>query len=156
MNELSLEQTPKTPQIDLNHLTGDLLLYGKSIPENAAKIYEPVLNWIEEYIKEARPVTNLRLNLEYFNTASTIWFTKILKALLRIKEADYVIILHLFLPVEDFDEIDDFDDIKDAFIPISNIDPGGVGIEIRLYGIDDDGKILKETLVFIESELIVN
>ena len=156
MNQLSLEQTPRTPQIDFNHLNGDLLLYGKSIPENAAKVYEPVLNWVEEYIKEARPITNLRLNLEYFNTSSTIWFTKILKTLLRIKEADYVIILHLFIPVEDFDEIDDFDDIKDAFVPISSIDPNGVGIEIRLYGMDDNGKIIKETLVFIESEMISN
>ena len=99
MNELILEQTPKTPQIDLNHLTGDLIFFGKSIPENAAKIYEPVLNWVKEYIQEARPITNLRLNLEYYNTASTIWFTKIFKMLLRIKESDYVIILHLYLSI---------------------------------------------------------
>jgi hypothetical protein len=155
MDEISFEQTAKTPQIDFNHLSGDLLLYGRSIPENAAKIYEPVFNWVNEYILEPRPITNLRLNLEYYNTASTIWFTKILKTLLKIKEADYVIILHLYLPVEDFDEIDDFDDIKDAFVPIANIDPSGVGIEIRLYATDDHGKIVKETLVFIESEQVV-
>jgi hypothetical protein len=156
MNEFSLEQTAKTPQIDFNHLSGDLLLYGRSIPENAAKVYEPVLNWINEYIQEARQITNLRLNLEYYNTASTIWFTKILKALLRIKESDYVIILHLYLPIEDFEEIDDFDDIKDAFVPIANLDPTGVGIEIKLYATDENGRIVKETLVFIESDQLVN
>jgi hypothetical protein len=156
MNELFLEQTPKTPQVYFNHVIGELLLYGKSIPENAAKVYEPVLNWVEEYVQEARPVTNLRLNLEYYNTSSAIWFTKILKALLRIKEADYVIILNLYLPIEDFDEINDFEDIKDAFVPISSIDPNGVGVEIKLYGMDDGGKIIKETLVFIESEISVN
>jgi hypothetical protein len=156
MNELSIDQTPKTPQIDLNHLTGDLIFYGKSIPENAAKIYEPVLNWIKGYIHEARPITNLRLNLEYYNTASTIWFTKIFKMLLRITESDYVIILHLYLSIEDFDEIDDFDDIKDTFLPISNIDPNGIGIEIKLYGIDNNRVVLKERLVFIESEQPVN
>ena len=156
MNELILEQTPKTPQIDLNHLTGDLIFFGKSIPENAAKIYEPVLNWVKEYIQEARPITNLRLNLEYYNTASTIWFTKIVKTLIRIKECDYVIVLHLYMSIEDFNEIDDFDDIKDAFLPVSNIDSDNIGIEIRLYGIEDNGEIIKEKLVFIESEQILS
>lgn len=156
MNELIFDQTPKTPQIDLNHLTGDIIFCGKSIPENAAKIYEPVLNWVKEYIQEARPITNLRLNLEYYNTASTIWFTKIVKTLTHIKESDYVIIFHLYLSIEDFNEIDDYDDIKDAFLPVSNIDSSNIGIEIRLYGIKDNGDIIKEKLVFIESEQILS
>jgi len=156
MKELVIEQTPKTPQISMNHLTGDIIFTGKSIPENAAKVYETVLNWVNEYIHDARPITNLRLNLEYFNTASSIWFTKILKALIRIKEPDYILIVHLYLPVEDYDEIDDYDDIKDAFIPIASIDPSGIGIEITLYGLDDNNVIVRETLVFIESEQFIH
>jgi hypothetical protein len=152
MNELILEQTPKTPQIDLNQLTGNLIFSGKSIPENAAKIYEPVLNWVTEYILKASPTTNLRLNLEYYNTASSIWLTKIIKVLIRINEPDYSLIVHLYLPIEDYDEINEFDDIKDAFIPISYIDQEAIlSIGIRLYGTDDKGEIIKETLVFIEN-----
>jgi len=150
MKELILEQTPKTPQIDLNQLTGNLIFSGKSIPENAAKIYEPVLNWVTEYILKASPTTNLRLNLEYYNTASSIWLTKIIKVLIRINEPDYSLIVHLYLPIEDYDEINEFDDIKDAFIPISYIDQEAIlSIGIRLYGTDDKGEIIKETLVFI-------
>ena len=40
IKNLFIEPTPKTPQIDLNHLTGELIFSGKSIPENAAKLYE--------------------------------------------------------------------------------------------------------------------
>jgi hypothetical protein len=155
MNELMFEQTPKTPQIDLNHWTGELIFFGKSIPENAAKVYEPVLNWVKEYIQEAKPITNLRLNLEYYNTSSSIWFTKILKVLFQINNPDYAIILHLYLPVEDFDELNDFDDIKDAFLPISNVTNSSIGIGIRLYGLDENSKVLKDTLVFIESEQLI-
>jgi hypothetical protein len=152
INELLIEQTPKTPQIDLNQLTGDLIFSGKSIPENAAKVYEPVLNWVTDYILKASPTTNLRLNLEYYNTASSIWLTKILKVLIRINEPDYALIIHLYLPVEDYDEMNDFDDIKDAFLPISYIDPNTIlSIGIKLYGTDDNGEIIKETLVFIEN-----
>jgi len=157
MNELFLEQSPKTPQIDLNQFTGELIFFGKSIPENAAKIYEPVLKWISEYIHEARPITNLRLNLEYYNTSTSIWFTKIFKMLMQIKDPDYVIIVHLYLPLEDYEEMDDFDDIKDAFIPISNIDNNALpGIGIRLYCTNEKGEIIKEKLVFIEREQLIN
>ncbi len=145
-----IEQTPKTPQIDLNQLTGDLIFFGKSIPENAAKVYEPVLNWATEYILNPRPTTNFRLNLEYFNTASSLWLAKILKVLVKINVPDYVLIIHLYLPLEEFDEMKDFEDIKDVFVPITDIFHGySLSIGIKLYGTDDDGEIIKDSLVFI-------
>jgi hypothetical protein len=150
---LILEQTPKTPQIDLNHLTGELIFSGKSIPENAAKVYEPLLNWVTDYILKARPTTNLRLDLEYFNTASAIWLAKIIKVLVGINEPDYVLIIHLYLSIEDYNEINEFDDIKDSFIPIAGIDHGDINsISIKLYGRDDNGVIIKETMVYIEQK----
>ena len=152
-----MEGTIKTPFIDLNQLSGDLIFSGKSIPENAAKIYEPVLNWMTEYIIKARPTTNLRLDLEYFNTASLLWLTKIIKVLIRINNPDYTLIVHLYLPIEDYNEVNDFDDIKDAFIPISNIDNSRIPcIGIKLYGTDDKGEIIKDTLVFIEPEQFID
>jgi hypothetical protein len=48
---LVIEGTPKTPQIELDPFTGDFIFSGKSIPENAAKVYEPVLKWVSEYIQ---------------------------------------------------------------------------------------------------------
>ncbi len=150
---LIIEQTPKTPQIDLNQLTGDLIFSGKSIPENAAKVYEPVLNWVTEYILKAKPTTNLRFNLEYFNTTSTIWLVKILKLLIRINEPDYVLILHLYLPIDEYNEMNEFEDIRDAFSPIEDILHGTIpSIGIKLHGTDDNGVIIKDTLVFLEQE----
>src|SRR5664279_1117801 len=96
-NSLIIEGTPKSPQIELNPITGDFIFSGRSIPENAARIYEPILNWISEYILNARPTTNLRLNMEYFNTSSSLWLAKILKVLVRINEPDFVLIIHLYL-----------------------------------------------------------
>jgi hypothetical protein len=151
MNELIIEQTPKTPQIDLNQLSGDLLFYGRSIPENATKLYEPVLNWIAEYILTASPTTNLRLDLEYFNTASSIYLAKMLKVLTRIKVPEYVLIIHLYFPVEEFNEMNDFEDINDAFSPITDIFHDAItSIGIKLYAKDDRGEIIKTRLVFIE------
>jgi hypothetical protein len=156
INTLIIDGTAKTPQIELNHLTGDLIFSGKSIPENA-KVYETVLNWASEYIQKARPVTNLRLNLEYFNTSSLLWLTKILKVLIQIKDPDYVLIVNLYMTIEEFDEIDDFNDIKDTFLPISNLVNSSVScIGIKLYGTDEKGEIVKETIVFLEPDQFVN
>ena len=147
---LFVEQTPKTPQVDLNHLNGELILFGKSIPENAAKVYEPVLNWVSEYILHARPTTNLRLNLEYFNTSSSIWLVKILKILIQIKNPDFVLIIHIYLPVEDYNDMEESGDLKDAFAPISDIlYDGVVSIGIKVYGTEENGKIIKDKLIFI-------
>jgi len=145
-----IEQTPRTPQIDLNRFTGELVFSGKSIPENANKVYEPIFNWVSEYILNARPTTNIRLNLEYFNTATSLWLAKILKVLIQIKQTEYIIILHLYLAIDDYEDIEDFGDIIDVFAPIAEIFHQSIpGIGIKIYGTDDEGKIIKDKLVYI-------
>jgi hypothetical protein len=146
---LILEETPKTPLIELNPLTGDFIFSGRSIPENAAKVYEPILNWVTEYIKHARPTTNLRLNMEYFNTSSSLWLAKILKVLVRISDPDYVLIIHLYLPIDEFEEMKEFEDIKDVFFPIADIFQFAIpSIGIRLYGTEKE-QIVRDKMVFI-------
>jgi hypothetical protein len=156
MKQLIIEQTPKTPQIELNQLTGELLFYGRSIPENATKLYEPVLNWATEYVSKACPTTNLRLDLEYFNTASSIYLAKMLRILTRIKAPEYVLIIHLYFPVEEFNAMNAFEDIYDAFSPVTDIfhDAKAI-IGIKLYAKTVGGEIVKTRLVFIEHEQVI-
>ncbi len=150
IEELIIEETPKTPHIDLNPATGDLIISGKSIPENAAKVYEPVLDWVQGYIQNPRQTTNIRLNLEYFNTASSIWLAKVLKVLVKINVPDYVLFIHIYLAIEDFDEMNEIDDIKEAFGPIADILASSTtSLGLKVYGIADDGEVIKERLVFI-------
>jgi hypothetical protein len=147
---LVIEGSPKTPYVELNHLTGDFIFSGRSIPENAAKVYEPILNWMSEYILNAKPTTNLRLNLDYYNTASSLWLAKILKVLVRINDPDYVLIIHIYLPLEEFDEMNEFEDIKDVFFPIADIFQFAIpSICIKLYGTDDEEVVVKDKMVYI-------
>jgi hypothetical protein len=146
---LLIEQTEKTPLIDLNQFTGELILSGRSIPENANKVYEPVFNWAKEYISKARPTTNVRLNLDYFNTSSSLWMVKILKVLSKIDNPDYVMIVHLYFHIEEFNEME-IEDLKDVMIPIAEIIPGAIpSIGVKIYGTDDKGIVIKDTVIFI-------
>lgn len=147
LKNLFVEQSDKTPLIDLNHMSGELILAGKSIPINAPRIFEPILEWVNEYVKNPRQTTNLRLNLEYFNTASSIWIAKIVKALTSISKPECVLILHIYFPVEDFDDIDD---IKDDLSPVIDlISSATVSVGLKIYGTDESGKVLKESMIFI-------
>jgi len=147
LKNLFIEQSDKTPLIDLNNMSGELILAGKSIPINAPRIFEPILEWVNEYVKNPRQTTNLRLNLEYFNTASSIWIAKIVKALTSINKPECVLILHIYFPVEDFDDIDD---IKDDLSPVIDvISNATVSVGLKIYGTDESGKVLKESMIFI-------
>jgi len=149
IKNIFIEKTAKTPQIDFNQLTGELILFGKSIPENAAKVYEPLLDWINDYIKSPRKTTNLRLNLEYFNTSSAIWFAKMVNALSKISEEDCVLFIHLYFDIEDF-EVMDMEELKDIVGPlVDNIGEGKISIGLKTYGTDVKGKIVKEATIFI-------
>ncbi len=149
LNNYTLEQTPKTPQIDLNQISGELILSGRSIPENAAKIYEPVLNWVREYVLKAKPITNLRLNLEYFNTSSMMWLSRILGVLKKINDPEYILYVHLYMPVEEYDEMNDIEDIRDALLPVRDIlQDATPGVGNKLYG-TDKSEVIKDALVFI-------
>jgi hypothetical protein len=147
---LIIDETPKTPQVDLNPFTGDFIFSGRSIPENAAKVYEPILNWVSDYILHARPTTNLRLNLEYFNTSSSLWLAKIFKVLVRINEPDFVLIFHLYLPIDEFDDMKEFEDIKEAFFPIADVLQFAIpSVGLRLYGTNEADEVVKDRLVFV-------
>ncbi len=71
--------------------------------------------------------------------------------LIQIKEPDYVLIIHIYLPLEDFDDMEESGDLKDTFAPISDIlHDAVVSIGIKVYGTDDSGKVIKDKLIFIE------
>jgi len=149
LKNLFIEGSVKTPQIDLNYINGELIFSGRSIPENSAELYENILEWVHEYIKSPRKNTNLRLNLEYFNTASSIWLGKIVKALSTIENSEYTLIIHLYFSIEEFENMDS-EDIKDALSPVVDIiGSPTISIGIKIYGTDSGGQILKESIVLI-------
>ena len=60
------------------------------------------------------------------------------------------LIFHLYLPLDEFDELEEFEDIKDAFFPIADVLQFAVpSIGIKLYGTNDEDVIVKDKLVFI-------
>jgi len=79
MENLEIAGTPKTPTILLNGEDGTMLLEGRSNPENARDFFQPVMDWLEEYLKHPAERTDLKINLELFNTSSSKYLMEILR-----------------------------------------------------------------------------
>jgi len=152
MNELQgiyTEGTPKTPRVEFTHLIGELVLEGRSIPENAAKVYEPLLVWINEYIKAPCPTTNLHLRLEYFNSASLVWITKLVLALGKIELESAILYIHMYFEIEDFEDgiTDDLSDIIDVLV--EKIHDAKLNTAFKTHGLDKNGKVVRESTILI-------
>ncbi|MFZ5970770.1 MAG: DUF1987 domain-containing protein [Bacteroidota bacterium] len=85
MEILNLEGTEDTPKIILNKQNGIFEISGRSLPEDSAEFYRPVLEWIANYGKDPNPTTEFAFKLEYFNTASSKLILDVLSALEDIK-----------------------------------------------------------------------
>lgn len=149
LKDLHIKGTSKTPQIDLDAEKGILSFIGKSIPENATSFYESTFKWAEQYSKSPARNTNLKLNVVYFNTASILWMGKLLKLLSRIPKPEHVLFIHLYFDIEEYDSMGE-EDVKEALSPILDVTGEATcSIGIKLYGVDDDGNIMKENIVLV-------
>ncbi|MFQ3578770.1 MAG: DUF1987 domain-containing protein [Bacteroidales bacterium] len=74
--------TEETPDIILNPEDKRLEIAGRAYPENANYLFDPILEWIENYyqISQTEPL-ELIIKLEYYNSASAKKMTQILYVL---------------------------------------------------------------------------
>ncbi len=86
MTDLIINSTDETPEIVFK-TSGDLLIKGVSIPENVARFYAPVTEWLEE-LKTCLPAhTRLVFEIEYINTSSSRSLIDISRRIASIKNS---------------------------------------------------------------------
>ena len=80
MELVSLDSTRKTPGVLLDP-EGKIRIGGRSIPEDASKFYDFILNWVLEYVTSPKDSTTVDIALEYFNSGSAKFVMQILREL---------------------------------------------------------------------------
>jgi hypothetical protein len=81
MKALVIEGTDETARIVLDKKNATFEITGRSLPEDSAEFFDPVLQWVKEYRKDPNPETNVVFRLDYFNTASSKFIQDILAQL---------------------------------------------------------------------------
>jgi len=71
MDVIKIKGTDDTPNVILDAQNNIIEFSGRSLPEDVATFYAPIIEWIIQYAKTPNPKTNVVFKLEYFNTASS-------------------------------------------------------------------------------------
>lgn len=103
MENLQLEGSAKTPQVNFDSQNGKLMLKGRSIPENSIEFYKPLNDWIDSYALEPTEVTTIDIKLEYFNTSSSKCILDLFKKLEKINGAKTEVSVNWYFEEDDED-----------------------------------------------------
>jgi hypothetical protein len=76
-----------TPSISFDPENGTLEIKGRSIPENPIEFYTPLIDALDKYAISPKPVTEVTLRLEYYNSSSSKCLLEIFKKLERIRRS---------------------------------------------------------------------
>jgi len=106
MDTLSIEGTPKTPTIRFDGSKGLIEVKGRSIPENSIEFYKPLVEWLEAYATEAKPQTQVNIQLEYFNTSSSKCILDVFKKLEAIYKVNQGVTINWFYDEDDEDMLE--------------------------------------------------
>ncbi len=71
MSVINIEHTETTPKVIFNKEKGVFIIEGKTLPENVNQFYEPLFDWLNNYVNNPNDETILEIKLEYINTASS-------------------------------------------------------------------------------------
>lgn len=82
ISNLIIEEGNQSPAIELKE--GILTFRGRAIIENPETFFEPVFEWIKEYMKEPADTTLVDIRFEYIDMAATQSLFKILTKLAQL------------------------------------------------------------------------
>ncbi len=85
MEDFIREQSSNTPGIVLKK-EGYIRISGRSIHENPETFFEPLVMWVEDYMKEPADVTTVDIELEYFNSSSAKYILTMLQVLSAVEK----------------------------------------------------------------------
>ncbi|TAE04255.1 MAG: DUF1987 domain-containing protein [Bacteroidetes bacterium] len=81
MENFFIKGSEETPTVSLNADTGIMEISESSYPEYTNEIYNPLLEWMEEYMMEPNRKVTFNFRLDYFNTSTSFRFQQIINLL---------------------------------------------------------------------------
>lgn len=116
MENLHIEATKYTPEINLDAKKGFLSFSGKSYPENTFDFYQPTLEWVNTYfVQETQKSTVIEMDIIYFNSSSSKLFFDLFDILEEAHESGKEIIVRWLYDVENENALEAGEDFKEDF-----------------------------------------
>jgi hypothetical protein len=103
MEALVIQATDETPEIVLDPSQKQFVFSGKSLPEDVATFYSPVLSWLDAYVNVPLDETVVEFKMDYFNTASSKIVLDILMKLEEIHTGGGKLLIRWYCKESDVD-----------------------------------------------------
>ena len=84
---LQIDATQDCPGVLFDPESGIFKIEGKSLPENAPRFYQPLRDWLSEYVANPNPTTDFIFDLEYYNSSSARQLIELMFVLERIPDS---------------------------------------------------------------------
>ena len=122
MDSYYLGATHKTPELNFDFSSGVFEISGRSIPENSIEFYRPLLKCLDEYIKDPKERTHLKIILEYFNTSSSKCLVEIFRRMEKLYKNGQHLKIDWYYEKEDEDILESGQDFKEIMkLPIEMV-----------------------------------
>ena len=99
MNDLIINSTDKSLAVDISY--GILNFTGRSILTDPKIFFDPILKWVNKYVKNPAEETVANIKLEYIDTASTQSLYQILRLLNTVKKKGLVYMVNWYVEDQD-------------------------------------------------------
>lgn len=113
MTNLDIAASEKTPHICASAQSGRIEITGRSIPENSLGFYEIVFEWIKKYSQSPAPLTEMIIELDYFNTSSSKCILDVFRLIESIGNAGHKCQIKWIYETEDEDMMEAGEDYRE-------------------------------------------
>jgi hypothetical protein len=87
---LDLDSTDDLPCVLFDSEKGIFEISKRSLPENAMLFYEPLINYVNEYLKAPKEETNVVFHFDYISTSSTKQIMKMIMLFDQLEQSKTV------------------------------------------------------------------
>lgn len=95
-----------TPYIHFHANTGQLVVHGKSMPEDPRSIYDVLIRKLDGFIESTQIAISVSIKMEYFNTSSSKCIWEVLRALKNSDSVDTPLRIQWHYEEEDEDMLE--------------------------------------------------
>jgi hypothetical protein len=115
MTDFIIKPSKYHPFILTNSKKGTLLISGISIPESPESFYMPILNWINDYLKNESRNLEVNIEMQYFNNSTSKYFFKMLQKLANYQKQGKNIRVNWYYFPDDLDMKEEGEEFKTFF-----------------------------------------
>ena len=117
----NIAPTNNTPEVILEP-EGTIIFKGRSMHKNASEFYEETEEWIDNYLHNPAEMTRVEIYLEYFNSASSLIISSMLRRISSVQLMDKKFIINWYYEEDDDDILAQGENISQALnIPFNFI-----------------------------------